>query len=162
MNEEPAPMSEDHENLKKLARQLLKDGQETVALEISAELYEERVKNIEKAQRVAEEAINRANKLAANGDPKFEKMAERVKNAVENGFGQLADFQLDPKAVRRSAEDDPFLQNSSGSFTDSSTSHNSLPPKAEHEPPTQKALPNAIDSTSQRGRPKGSKNRPKA
>jgi hypothetical protein len=138
------------DEVKKLAEQLLRQAQEAVAQDVAAQLYEDQAKLIGRAAQVASETIDMADKLAADGNPHKQQIAEIVRRGVLGGMGQVASGRVEPQEERVPLEENPFSGNSSGSVTDSRGSQTALTDES-----------NDQESKAQRGRPKGSKNRPK-
>lgn len=149
-------MSDELDRLKPLHEASFVEGQKAVAQEQAAKLFAKQTALKVEAGQVAAEAVDLAEEIAADGDPHKRQIAEILKHNVMRSYDamqQVAD--AGDLAGRRAAikEAAPF----SGGLPPSGTpSPSGLPPSEN------KALPSSLDQPKRgRGRPKGSKSKPK-
>jgi DNA-directed RNA polymerase sigma subunit (sigma70/sigma32) len=140
------------ERLKNLHREMFVKGQEAVAKEVAAQNVETQVTAVQRAAQVVEETIDLADKLAADGNPKKRRLAELVSDTVLGAMEDATQGGTRAQEVRAAISEPPFSNDSPKSVTSSPDSMRALPPKEDGQiqPPKPR-----------RGRPPGSKNRPR-
>ncbi len=137
--------AEPNEDLKRVYKQGYADGIKTVAHQEAAGQLIERTKAAVEAGEVAADGIDLADRLAADGNPHKRKIAEALKNALAGSVERMTA----PEAAegRSAVTADPFSSTSASKSLEASESSSN----------------GSIDTSPppKRGRPPGSKNKPR-
>ena len=147
--------------LKETLERLIQQGNETAAQEIALEYFEQQAALAAKAGMVANQTLDLADQMAADGDPHKQRVAAVLKRALVRSLDtmhEVASGQLSAEERRDALHEAlPFSNSSSPSTTrlpdgEPSTSNGPLALEQEEIEEPQKP---------RRGRPPGSKNRSK-
>ena len=122
---------------KKFHEKEYQKGQEGVAEDLAAQDAEARQKRLQRVATVAEETIDQANQLAADGDPHKQQLAALLKAAAVGAVQQAKTGQL-PAEGRGAVEADPFSNTSPPSETSLPGSTPKALPHEQTEPPKRK------------------------
>ena len=134
--------------LKKLYESVFLQGQETVAKKVATEFFLEKNEMDARVGVAANDAIDLANRIAADGDPHKQRLAELLKDKVVQSYETMNQVELGrvlPEEAGAAGQAVPFSSSSNGSTASlPSTSPKALedetqtPPKAKRGRPRKK------------------------